>query len=285
MTKKDKKRNKLRDIYRLILYNDNTFEEVWQFRLSRLNIIALSGSAAILFIIIITLTIAFTPIREFIPGYPDGKMQRNILNNAIRLDSLEREIELRGQYINNLKRLIEGKDPMDYEYNYDTTATAETISFDRSKSDSILRERVKNEQFNLSIEQENNTKSTNLASIHFFSPVKGLITNPYDPEKNHYGVDIVAAPDEVVKATLDGTITMATWTLETGYIIQIQHENDLISVYKHNADLMKETGNHVAAGDIIAIIGNSGELTTGPHLHFELWHKGNPLNPEKYINF
>ncbi len=285
MAKKEKKRNKLRDIYRLIIYNDNTFEEVGQFRLSRLNVIALLGSFAILFVVLITLTIAFTPLREFIPGYPDGNMQRNILNNAIRLDSLEREIQLRGQYISNVKRLIEGKEPEEFEHYYDTNTSNEAVSFTRSKSDSLLRERIRSEQFNLSIGQEVNQPSTNLANMHFFVPIKGLITNRFDPEKYHYGVDIVATPDEVVKAIMNGTVTMATWTLETGYILQIQHDNNLVSVYKHNANLMKETGSRVNAGDVIAIVGNSGELTTGPHLHFELWYKGNPLDPEKYIDF
>lgn len=285
MAEKEKKRNKLRDIYRLIIYNDNTFEEVWQFRLSRLNMIALLGSFAILFVVIITLTIAFTPLREFIPGYPDGNMQRNILNTAIRLDSLEREIQIRGQYISNIKRLIEGKEPEEFEHYHDTNTNVEEVSFTRSKSDSLLRERIRSEQFNLSIGQEASQPGTNLANIHFFTPLKGIITNPFNPERHHYGVDIVASPDEVVKAILEGTVTMATWTLETGYILQVQHDNNLISVYKHNADLMKETGSRVDAGDVIAIVGNSGELTTGPHLHFELWYKGNPLDPEKYINF
>ncbi len=121
--------------------------------------------------------------------------------------------------------------------------------------------------------------------MHFFPPVKGIITRGFNPMEGHYGIDMVAAPNEVVKATLDGTVTMSTWTLETGYVIQIQHDYELISVYKHNATLFKSVGQKVVAGDAIAIVGNSGELTTGPHLHFELWHDRVPLNPVEYIVF
>jgi murein DD-endopeptidase MepM/ murein hydrolase activator NlpD len=115
--------------------------------------------------------------------------------------------------------------------------------------------------------------------------VNGIVTNSFKGSENHFGTDIVAGPNEVVKATLDGTIILSTWTIETGNVVQIQHDNDLISVYKHNAEILKNMGKRVKAGEPIAIIGNSGELTTGPHLHFELWYKGKPVNPEEYITF
>ena len=121
--------------------------------------------------------------------------------------------------------------------------------------------------------------------MHFFTPVAGLVTREFNPVAGHFGIDLVAAPNEVVKATLEGTVIMSTWTLETGYVIQIQHGNELLSVYKHNAALFKSVGEKVVAGDAIAIVGNSGELTTGPHLHFELWHNRVPLNPADYIVF
>ena len=124
-----------------------------------------------------------------------------------------------------------------------------------------------------------------LDKLHFFTPVRGMVTNSFNPSNNHFGTDIVAGPNEVVKATLAGTVIMATWTLETGYVIEIQHDNNLISVYKHNAELLQKVGLRVKAGDAIAIIGNSGELTTGPHLHFELWQNGVALNPENFIVF
>jgi len=124
-----------------------------------------------------------------------------------------------------------------------------------------------------------------LYDMHFFTPVKGIITRSFDPMEGHYGIDLVAAPNEVVKAALDGIVTMSTWTLETGYVIQIQHDYELLSLYKHNAALFKSVGQKVVAGDAIAIVGNSGELTSGPHLHFELWHDRVPMNPVDYIVF
>ncbi len=287
MAKKNKRTfsEKLRDKYRLIIYNDNTFEEVWFIRLSRLNLLAVASSLFILIVAIVFVLIAYTSIRELIPGYPDGNMRRNILINAIRLDSLENEIRFRDQYFNNLKAIISGKEPDNMLASVDTSIDYGEIEFTKSVEDSILRIQIEEEeQYNLTI-FENEPSTEGLASIHFFAPIKGLVTNSFNANQNHFGTDIVAAPNEVVKATLDGTVIMASWTVETGYFIQIQHENNLISVYKHNAELLKKVGNVVKAGDAIAIIGNSGELTTGPHLHFELWHNGTPVNPEEYVVF
>lgn len=277
--------DKMRDKFRLIIYNDHTLEEIWHIRLSRLNLVSLISSLFILIVAGVFALIAYTSIRELIPGYPDGNMRRNILINAIRLDSLENEIRLRDQYFNNLKAIVSGEEPDNMLASTDTTIEYGNIEFTKSIEDSILRVQIEEEeQYNL-IVFDNELSTTSLAGVHFFAPIKGLITNSFNATENHFGTDIVAAPNEVVKATLAGTVIMASWTVETGYIIQIQHENNLISVYKHNAELLKKVGNVVKAGDAIAIIGNSGELTTGPHLHFELWYNGTPINPENYIVF
>jgi murein DD-endopeptidase MepM/ murein hydrolase activator NlpD len=288
MKGKKKKRGlirRLRDKYRLIVYNDNTFEEVFQFRLSRLNLISLTVFAVLALIIAVTVLIAFTPLREFIPGYPDGMMRHNINQNALRADSLEYEIKLAKQFINNIHDIASGKTPKTIETIEQEPVNTENIQFTRSKSDSLLRVKIEEEErFNLSMIEESNTERT-LSNIHFFKPVSGFVSNSFDEIKGHYGTDIVAGPNEVVKATLDGIVTMSTWTLETGYVIQIQHDNNLISVYKHNANLLKSVGDQVEAGEAIAIVGNLGELTTGPHLHFELWYNKRPLNAEEYIIF
>jgi murein DD-endopeptidase MepM/ murein hydrolase activator NlpD len=164
-------------------------------------------------------------------------------------------------------------------------ADVQEISFLRSSNDSLLRQQVEaEEQFRLSA-LEDNQVSKNLYDLHFFTPVNGIVTRSFNPGEGHFGIDLVAEPNEVVKAALDGTVTMSTWTLETGYVIQVQHDFELITVYKHNATLFKSVGQKVMAGDAIAIVGNSGELTTGPHLHFELWHDRVPLNPAEYIAF
>lgn len=287
MIKEKKKRivNKLKHKYRLSIYNDDTFEEVWFLRLSRLNVFSILGTSVLLFTIAIIVLIAFTPIREFIPGYPDGNMRRNIVSNVYKLDSLEHELEIRDRYFESINSIIRGGTPLSYENEQDTTISYEEISFDKSEHDSLLRQQIEEEElFNLSI-LTGTTNKTDFSSIHFYPPVKGLVTNSFNPNENHFGTDIVTASNKVVSATLDGTITIANWTLETGYVIQIQHNNDLISVYKHNSELLKKVGNHVKAGDAIAIIGNSGELTSGPHLHFELWHNGTPIDPEDYVAF
>ncbi|MDA3954934.1 MAG: M23 family metallopeptidase [Bacteroidales bacterium] len=277
--------NKLKNKYRLSIYNDNTFEEVWYLRLSRLNVFSIGGTSLLLFTIGIIVLIAFTPIREFIPGYPDGNMRRNIINNVYKLDSLEHELEIRDRYFESINTIIRGGTPLSYENSLDTTIRYEEITFDKSEHDSLLRQQIEEEElFNLSI-LVNTSNKTDFSSIHFYPPVKGLVTNSFNPSENHFGTDIVTASNKVVVATLDGTVIIANWTLETGYVLQIQHDNNLISIYKHNSELLKKVGNHVTAGEAIAIIGNSGELTSGPHLHFELWHNGTSIDPEDYVAF
>ena len=282
---KQKRGEKLRDKYRLIIYNDNTFEEVWYMRLSRGNLIAVTSLIFVAIIVGLFALIAYTGIRELIPGYPDGYMRRAIITNAIMLDSLENEIRIRDQYFRNLNALIAGEEPDNMIALMDTNAEVGNIQFSTSLEDSILRMQIEEEeQYNLLVMDHDDFPS-GLPGIHFFAPLRGMVTNSFNASENHYGTDVVAAPNEVVKATLDGTVILASWTVETGYVIQIQHSNNLISVYKHNAELLKKVGNVVRAGDAIAIIGNSGELTTGPHLHFEIWHNGTPVDPEQFIVF
>lgn len=286
MGKKNSKISKWRYKYRFIVYNDYTFEEVWQLKLSKMNVFIILGSSVVFLIVLTTILIAFTHLREFIPGYPDGNMRRSIIMNAYRLDSLERELEIRDQYFVNLNNIISGKEPNDFQSVQDTSMDYSEVVFTRSLEDSLLRLEIEmEEQYNLSVGEENRSDD-NLSSIHFFAPIKGMVTSAYNPAESHFGTDIVGSPNSVVSATLDGTVVLATWTMETGYVIQIQHNNNLISVYKHNAELLKEVGAIVKAGENIAIVGSSGELfTTGPHLHFELWLNGSPLDPEKYVLF
>ncbi|NOQ26940.1 MAG: peptidoglycan DD-metalloendopeptidase family protein [Bacteroidales bacterium] len=287
MTKERKKNivNKLKNKYRLSIYNDDTFEEIWYLRLSRLNVFSIGGTSILLFTIGIIVLIAFTPIREFIPGYPDGNMRRNIINNVYKLDSLEHELEMRDRYFESINTIIRGGTPVSYENSQDTSIRYEEITFDKSEHDSLLRQQIEEEElFNLSI-LANTSNNTDFSSIHFYPPVKGIVTNSFNSSENHFGTDIVTASNKVVVATLDGTVIIANWTLSTGYVVQIQHDNNLISIYKHNSELLKKVGNHVTAGEAIAIIGNSGELTSGPHLHFELWHNGTSIDPEDYVAF
>jgi murein DD-endopeptidase MepM/ murein hydrolase activator NlpD len=269
---------KFRHKYRLSIYRDETFEEL-------LNVLALVSVLTLIFLVIVISIIAYTPARELIPGYPDEKTVRNIRLNAHRLDSLEMEMQKRDAYFENIQRIVSGEEPEQLNSPRDTFVKKGSVTFQRSSEDSILRSMIESDKpYTLLVDDHRKIK-TSLSNVLFFPPVKGLITSSFKPAEDHYGTDVVAAPNEVVKAVLGGTVIMASWTLETGYVIQLQHENDLVSVYKHNAELLKGVGDRVDAGEPIAIVGNSGELTTGPHLHFELWHNGNPLNPENYVTF
>jgi murein DD-endopeptidase MepM/ murein hydrolase activator NlpD len=287
--KSEKKRGKffqkLTHKYRMVLLNEDTFEEVGNIRLTRLNMIALGGVLLILLVAITYSIIAYTNIREWIPGYPDAAMRQNIRQNAMKLDSLEYEQAIRDQYFNNLNLIISGEVPESYMNDTSGSIEGGEITLLRSTNDSLLRQKVEaEEQFRLSA-LDSDPVSRNLYDMHFFTPVTGIVTRSFNPLDGHFGIDLVAGPNEVVKAALDGTVIMSAWTLETGHVIQIQHDYELISVYKHNAALFKTVGEKVVAGDAIAIVGNSGELTTGPHLHFELWHDRIPLNPAEFIVF
>jgi len=286
MAKSDKTLRNWRDKYKFAIYNDHTFEEVWRIRLTQYNAFLLITFLIFFIIGATTCLIAFTNIREFIPGYPDVTMRRNILMSAIRLDSLEHELDLRDKYFANINAIISGKQPAEILPRMDTSRNYNAIKFSSSSEDQALRTKVeKDEQFNLSIGPRVN-EATSLASLHFFPPVKGIVSSRYDLRTKHYGTDVVTKPKSPVCAVLDGTVIFTGWTMETGYVIEIQHINNLVSVYKHNASLIKEAGDLVRAGEAISIVGDSGELyTSGAHLHFEIWFKGSPLDPEKHIFF
>jgi len=287
MAKDDKKKSNWRDKYRFSVINDHTFEEVWRIVLTRYNAFLLI-TFVLLFIIWGTSTlISFTNLREFIPGYPDVTMRRNILISAIRLDSLDRELKLRDKYFENMNAIISGNTPSEISFQQDTTRDYKSIKFKTTPNDSALRARVENEErYNLTLGPSSSESTSGLASLHFFPPVKGIVSGKYDVRTKHFGTDIVTKPKALVSAVLDGTVVFTGWTMETGFVIEIQHPNNIISVYKHNASLLKETGDLVRAGDAISVVGDSGErYTSGPHLHFEIWYKGSPLDPEKHILF
>jgi murein DD-endopeptidase MepM/ murein hydrolase activator NlpD len=287
MAKNDRKKSNWRDKFRFSITNDTTFEEVWRVRLTQYNAFLLITFLVLFIIGATTSLIAFTNIREFIPGYPDVTMRRNILMSAIRLDSLERELNLRDKYFANLNAIISGKQPNEVFSMQDTSGHYKAIRYSNSPEDSSLRAQVENEEkYNLTLNPDVTESVTSLAELHFFPPVKGIVSGKFDIRYKHFGTDIVAKPKSPVSAALDGTVIFTGWTMETGFVIEIQHSNNIVSVYKHNSSLLKETGDLVRAGEPISIIGDSGEmLTSGPHLHFEIWYKGSPLDPEKHILF
>ena len=287
MPKTEKKKRSWRDKYRFSVSNDTTFEEIWRIRLTQYNAFLLITSLIFFIIGTTAMLIAFTNLREFIPGYPDITMRRNILVSAIRLDSLERELALRDKYFANLNSIIAGNQPAGVYTLRDTTRNYQSITFKNSPEDSTLRAQVENdERYNLTLGPVESESVTSIAGLHFFPPVKGIVSGKFDPRSRHFGTDIVTKPKSPVDAALDGTVIFTGWTMETGFVIQVQHSNNIVSVYKHNASLLKSTGDMVRTGEAISIVGDSGELyTSGPHLHFEIWYKGRPLDPEEHIIF
>lgn len=282
---KKTKRNRLRSKYRFSIFNDTSHEELFVFRANGLMMLLSICLAIIMIILSVTLLISYTPLREFIPGYPNAQTRSAIVQNALKVDSLEQAVKLWDFQLNNIQRIVTGQKPLELENVSATTDTSKTITLKRtgSKEDSILRKEViKQEQFNLGTKRN---QIEQIEGLHFFPPVKGIISDGFNLATNHPFLDIAAPTNAVVSAVLDGTIIMANWTDETGFTIQIQHSNDLISIYKHNSKLLKKTGDRVNAGTAISLVGNTGELSTGSHLHFELWHKGVAIDPSKYIKF
>ncbi|MBT6765756.1 MAG: M23 family metallopeptidase [Prolixibacteraceae bacterium] len=285
MEEKKKKKffEKIKDQYRLIIYNDTTFQSVWSMKLSRLKVFTVTSLMSAIIVILVILLIATTGLREYIPGYPKAEYRQILVHTALKIDSLENELKKRDDFFVGIKAIIEGNIPEDNLF-IDTTIEQSEIEFLEYNHDSVFQDQLLAEQLSLSL-QDNASKNPGLSQIHFFVPVNGVISNHFNSITDHFGIDLVSGPNSRISAVLNGTVIFSGWALETGYVIYIQHEADLISAYKHNAELLKNTGDLVNAGEAIAIIGNSGELTTGPHLHFELWHNGTALNPEQYIDF
>jgi murein DD-endopeptidase MepM/ murein hydrolase activator NlpD len=290
-TKKKKWYQKLRNKYRLVIMNDENFEERLSFRLSRLNVFIVLGTITIILIVGTIYIIAFTPLREYIPGYTDVSIQKKVYDNMLRADSLEIAVKQRDRYISDIKRVIDGEF-VEPELKSDSSNPGkyDTIKLRRSAADSMLRAEIENQsQYNLAYGygegEEIRTVSSALSSFFFFTPVKGIVSNPFNMGEKHYGIDIIAKKNEAIKSTLDGMVIFSDWTLETGYVMAIQHQHNILSIYKHNSALLKKVGNYVKAGEVIAIIGETGELSSGPHLHFELWYHGNPVNPKDYMTF
>lgn len=276
----------LKDKYRMGIYNDTTYEQVFHFRLKGREVLVTVVFSIFLLVGLNTFFIAFTPIREFIPGYPDKETRKIMLSNVFKIDSLENEINEWEHYWNNSIRAISGNSTLISQSSLDSNNIENKPFVDiRSKQDSVFRDRIeKEEQYNFS-NSVALRKYKSVAEMRFIAPLKGKITSKFNIGENHTGIDIVSSPNDIVVATLDGTVIMAEWMLETGNTIVIQHNDNIISTYKHNAKLLKKQGSKVKTGDAIAIMGNSGELTYGPHLHFEIWCSGVPVDPEQYIVF
>lgn len=282
--KPKKIKRKLLDKYKLVILNENTFEERLSFKLTRLNVFVLVSLSAIFLVAVTYAIIAFTSLREYIPGYSSTALKMKATELNYKTDSLQRVIAMNDRYYASIKQVLKG-DLSAADFNKDSIIEAvklEASEVDLSpiQEDSLLREKVdKEDKYNLF---ESATSATNFV---LFPPVNGTISESYNAKEKHYAVDIVVAKDTPIKATADGIVIFAEWTATTGYVTIIEHSYGLISVYKHSASLTKAQGDLVKAGEVIATAGNTGELSTGPHLHFELWNDGYPINPTNFIDF
>jgi murein DD-endopeptidase MepM/ murein hydrolase activator NlpD len=287
---KKEKESKLRKKYRVVVYNYDTYEEKAHFKFTLMAFLNTVIISSVILIVLVTYLIAFTPLREYIPGYTDVSLNRRVYEMERRADSMEMVFQQKDQYINNIKRIVMGDDFSSDSINSLLTKSSTTnfnnIADKKSKEDSLFRLEYENETRNNLFKHEIISDiPAEYKLVAFFSPMNGIVTNHFNREEKHFGIDIVSDNNSVIKATADGTVIYSDWTVDNGYSIGIQHNGNLFSVYKHNAVLLKDDGDFVSAGEPIAIYGNSGSLSTGPHLHFEIWYNGTPLNPEDYISF
>lgn len=267
--------------------NEETYEERYSLKLSQLNLFTAIGLIAIALILITTWVIAFTPLREYIPGYSsDVNMRRNLIELASKVDSLEKDATEKKLLLENIRTVITGNTRNDKPAARGGEKTQpQNVRLTPSDQEAKFRNEVEEaDRYDINA-QLSNTRLSQISNYYFFPPLKGKLTTVFNPAERHFGIDIVAPRNESVKATLDGTVIFAGWTSESGHVIHIQHANNLVSVYEHNAVLLKKEGQTVKAGEAIAITGNSGELSTSPHLHFELWFDGNPVDPQELMVF
>ena len=279
--------NWLTNRYLLIVRNEEDFSE-------KRTIIFNYGRLILLlaFIFILSMTLSVLSVNTvlkqwFDPRYAEMEANRQVLNLTLMLDSLQNEVQVKNNYIQNVKYILEGQnlDSLSSSNKVLSTSTLGDINLSPALSPLDSQFRAEYESSDLGLVSLNfNRSEDELREIVFFTPLEGIITNNFDPKEDHFGIDIVSQENEPIKALADGIVIMASWTLDGGYVLVIQHSGNLISIYKHNSELLKSVGNFVESGEIVSIIGNTGELTSGPHLHFELWFKEQAVNPEDYVN-
>ncbi len=269
--------------YILQFVNADTFEEKFSLRLTRLNVFVWASLSAIVLIFLTTILIAFTPIREYIPGYSSQELERRASELYFKSDSLQQLVGYQTEYIANIQKVLTG-DLKFEQANPDNTSTDVSYlsagDLAPSQADSMLRETVRKEdKYNLFLSAKSGS------NFVLFPPAQGPISADFNLKEKHFAVDVNVPINTPIKAAADGRVILTEWSVETGYVVLVEHSNNLLTVYKHNTKLTKSQGDIVKAGEVIAISGNTGTLTTGPHLHFELWNNGYPVDPKTFIDF
>jgi len=271
-----------------VIRRKEDFSVITSFSITKIKVVLL-----FVFLLMICFTISLILSKTllskwFDPGYMETENTAKIFALTETLDSLLLEVEAKDNYVKNIQRIIAGDEMPDTPESGDTSRPLEANrqDIDLYKSSDATKSIIAEFEAK-TLDESSFTSSTgsSFSDAYFFPPLKGVVTSSFEPAQGHFGVDLVSAENEPVKSIADGTVIFASWTLETGYVMTVQHSNELISIYKHNSVLLKKLGDPVRGGEIVSIIGNTGEQTTGQHLHIELWYKGNPLNPQEFITF
>ena len=284
--KKQKKNsiNKLTRSYKVVVSSEDTFEERFSFSTNKLNVFLVLSLYSIILIAFTISVVFFTQIREMVPGYSSSDLLTQAIYLTKKTDSLENELELNNTFYKSIENVLSGKtEQIIYKDTLAVSNEKDNIDYQAvltNAEDSILRKYVEEEdKFNLT------KNELVIENKMFVSPVKGQITQKFDPLNNHFALDILVDTGTPVKSILEGKVIFSEWSVDTGHVLIIDHGDDIISVYKHNSKVLKTQNNFVKAGEVIAYSGNQGTLSTGPHLHFELWKNGTPINPEPLFNF
>ena len=275
--------DKLSERFHILLVNEKTLERKKLLSSSSLNLIVSSFIAFLVVLSASFLLIYFTPLKEYFRGYTSVELRQNAVENSMKLDSLESLYILQSNYINSLKDLLSGNisyEDLDENISINKNRIAELEIVETNQEDSLLRALVEEEDKYNAFDIQGERFTTVL-----FPPVKGGLSSAFDINSKHYGVDIVIPENSPVHSISEGIVVFSEWTSATGFVIIVEHLNGLTSIYKHNSSIVKSQGDIVGTGEIIAFTGNTGELTTGPHLHFELWYQGEPVDPQSYIEF
>lgn len=290
------KSGKWKDLYRLVILREETLEEVGSYKLTLLNIYIALSSLIVLVSLCIVLLIFFTPLKKFVPGYGDPSENPAYMELYRKVQDMEKQLTAYEIYTSNFRKMIMGYDTLDSAQEPPAIVPSELQAYSAVDSEEGIYSSPPDPGMEGAGDSSPDTSGrkvvlsqvgagNTLNNLYLVPPVTGSVSSGFDAEIGHFGVDILAPKDTPVKAILDGYVITSDWTLETGNTIGIQHRDDLVSFYKHNAVLLKKVGDYIPAGEAIALVGNTGEFSTGPHLHFELWQNGIPVDPSRYINF
>jgi murein DD-endopeptidase MepM/ murein hydrolase activator NlpD len=281
---------KIKTPYKLVILNHETYKEIGSYQLNLLNVYTLLSMLMVIGALLVTLLLFFTPLKRLIPGYGQTN-SKDYVTLYKKVQTMEKEMTAQTLYINQVQKLINGDVEIPKVEDLKSKATAKPVNSEpvpKSEAEIALEDEqlVEKQLSNVASQRLSNVvKPFTIEQLYFIAPAQGEVSEKMNSTKNHFGIDIIVPKNTDVKAVMDGTILSAEWNSETGNSLTIMHRNDLISVYRHNSKLLKKSGDFVKAGEVVAIAGNSGELTNGPHLHFELWYQGKAVNPEDYIRF